>query len=195
MLNSNNVIWVPVHGYEDRYLVSNTGLVKSILCNHGRPKDTLVKAYVRSNTCPYLYVSLWFKDISKTFAVHRLVATAFCENPNNKNVVNHIDGNQLNNNADNLEWVTHSENHKHAYAIGLRSAAEHAKKMIGTKWGKTSKYHNVSWDETRQKWKATLKHKGKMLFQKRFDTEDDAALYVNLKLDELGFTDRPRNII
>lgn len=53
--------------------------------------------------------------------VHRLIALTFCEyGAEERNVVNHIDGNPLNNNAENLEWVTYSENNKHAIRTGLR---------------------------------------------------------------------------
>ena len=47
--------------------------------------------------------------------IHRIVAECFIPNPNNKPCINHKDGNRSNNNVSNLEWVTYSENHKHAY--------------------------------------------------------------------------------
>ena len=60
----------------------------------------------------------------KTFSVHRLVAGAWCENPCDKPFVNHVDGNKSNNSADNLEWVTPSENNNHAVACGMMVNSE-----------------------------------------------------------------------
>ena len=52
--------------------------------------------------------------------IHRFVATAFIPNPNNLPEINHRDGNKMNNSVENLEWVTSSENQKHAYDFGLQ---------------------------------------------------------------------------
>lgn len=181
-------------GFEGRYQVSNHGRVRSILSNHGKYQEKIKAVRRRSSTCDYLYVQLSIKDQPHHEAVHRAVAKAFIPNPENKPMVNHKNGSKLTNNAWNLEWVTCTENHLHAFATGLRNGQHTADRQRGQKYGDSSKYHNVSWDESRGQWKATLKDKGKMVFQKRFHCEIEAAAYVNTMLDALGYSDRPRNI-
>lgn len=193
MLNSIEELWKDMIGFEGRYQVSNHGRIRSILSNHGKYQEKIKATRQRSTTCQYLYAQLSVLDKPHHEAVHRAVAKAFIPNPEGKPMVNHKDGDKLNNNAWNLEWVTCSENHLHAFENGLRDAQHVANRQRGTKVGKTSKYHNVSWDNTREKWKATLKDQGKMIFQKRFDCEYEAAAYVNTMLDRLGYSDRPRN--
>ena len=92
------------------YDVSNTGKVK----RSGSDKDCSVR-----DKKGYLAVDLYRDGRRKTERVHRLVAEAFVPNPDNKPEVNHIDGNRYNNNASNLEWVTHKENVHHAWDNGL----------------------------------------------------------------------------
>lgn len=90
----------------ENYVVFTTGEIYNL---HG------VKIVGKIDKNGYREVTLNGKQCT----VHRIVAEAFIPNPECKKCVNHIDGNKLNNSADNLEWVTHSENIKHAYNTGL----------------------------------------------------------------------------
>ena len=62
-----------------------------------------------TNVDGYKNVNLLNNEGKKTFRVHRLVAQAFIPNPQNKETVNHIDGDKTNNKVDNLEWSTRKE--------------------------------------------------------------------------------------
>ncbi|MDM0045698.1 HNH endonuclease [Variovorax dokdonensis] len=65
---------------------------------------------------------MWQGNKANSRTVHRLVAQTYISNPDNKPVVNHIDANRANPHRDNLEWVTQSENLRHAYRLGTMSA-------------------------------------------------------------------------
>lgn len=117
-------IWKDVQGYEGLYMVSNDGRVKSIT----RYKKELKPSIGSSG---YYYVQLWHDGKCKCRNIHRLVAQAFCENPENKPFVNHLDENKLNNSATNLEWVTHKENCNYGTAIQRRMQhMDYSKRII-----------------------------------------------------------------
>jgi hypothetical protein len=109
-------LWRPINNYEGIYEISNTGKVKSL-------KTGKLRKF--SNSTKYLQVTLCKNGNSEYKWVHRLVAEHFIENTNNYPIVNHKDGNKLNNNVDNLEFCTAAENNKHAGVLNL--------KPIGTK--------------------------------------------------------------
>ena len=79
----------------------------------GKIKNTFI-----SNS-GYERVSLWNKGKNQKFSIHRLVAIKYLDNPNNYKIINHKDGNKLNNNVSNLEWCDVSTNTKHAYKNNL----------------------------------------------------------------------------
>ena len=87
------------------YLVSNTGMVKSIFPN----KEKILKQY--DNGKGYMSVGI---GRSNRKYVHRLVAEAFIDNPENKKTVNHKNGIKNDNRVENLEWNTYKENNMHS---------------------------------------------------------------------------------
>ena len=108
-------VWRDIPKYEDLYQVSSTGNVRSLA---RRATNGKVLA-PQLNNSGYLRVSLSKQSRSKYLYVHHLVATAFWgERPEGMDV-NHIDGNKLNNAADNLEYCTRTENMEHARKLGL----------------------------------------------------------------------------
>ena len=110
-------VWRDIEGYEGLYQVSNLGNIKSLAFgpkNHPnvQPQERLLK--ISKSSTGYMHVQLYKEGISSTKLVHKLVASTFIDNPYNKPEVNHIDSNRTNNNVENLEWVTRTENMRHA---------------------------------------------------------------------------------
>lgn len=109
-------IWKDVVGHEGLYQVSNLGRVKSLPRNGTILTEKIIKPHLLKSG--YLQVELSKNNKMHGYRVHRLVAESFVLNPEQKECVNHIDGDKTNNKVENLEWVTRSENQLHAiYAI------------------------------------------------------------------------------
>ena len=82
-----------------------------IICDDGVIYNTKThKNLYGSKNNGYVHIQLMINEKPKTFALHRLLAEYFIPNPENKDVVHHIDGNQYNNSLDNLMWLTQQEN-------------------------------------------------------------------------------------
>lgn len=87
-------------------------------CGEVRNKNT-TKRLKQSLVGGYLSIGLRINNKTVTSFIHRLVATSFVVCPDETYIVNHKDGNKTNNHVDNLEWVSLSENGKHAYRLNL----------------------------------------------------------------------------
>jgi len=123
-INKEVECWLPVVGYEGLYEVSNLGKIKCLTHtvfkeNHRQKKlvlpEKLLKIYVNTG---YYCTHLQKNKIRKTLKVHRIVCSAYNPKENmDKLVVNHINGNTLDNRNVNLEFVTYQENTNHAYQV------------------------------------------------------------------------------
>lgn len=102
-----------IEGYNNDYFITEDGDVISVK----RGKKILLKK--RVNSRGYYYVNLCKNCKYKSICIHRLVGIYFVENNNGFNVLNHIDGNKLNNRYDNLEWCDQVHNMKEASRMGL----------------------------------------------------------------------------
>ena len=135
--------WKYIKGFEGKYMVSDKGRVKS--CKY-KFVDSLGRKYTnepqiikceyknsrkarKKNASKRVTVGLRKNGKKKQLQVSRLVAEAFIPNPENKETVNHIDGNTKNNTKENLEWMSRKENVQHAYNNNLYPNV--TRRMIG----------------------------------------------------------------
>lgn len=108
-------IWKDVEGWEGIYQVSNMGRVRSMPRMHNcihpyMRKVKILKPRVCGKSREYLSVCFHCGDKIKQYKIHRLVAMAFCPNPNGYNEVNHKNEIKGDNRAENLEWCSRSYN-------------------------------------------------------------------------------------
>lgn len=122
-------IWKDVKGYEGIYQVSDSGSVKRVEHKRYDRNYILKELHLKPSLDKdgYSYVKLRKGGKSAHKLVHRLVAEAFLENPNQYPVINHKDGCKSNNLVDNLEYCTSSYNTRHAFDNGL---IEHYKRKV-----------------------------------------------------------------
>lgn len=141
--------WKDIEGYEGHFQVSSKGRVKSLKRTikkksgmEMRIQERIRKPHFTKDG--YLRIRLVVDSKGENFLVHRLVATAFIENPENKKEVNHINEIKDDNEARNLEWVTREENVEHsAWYLDNMHRANEVKVSVLSPCGKKSSYDSI----------------------------------------------------
>jgi len=112
-----------IPGYGDKYIVQSNGVVYSLYSNKELNQTDNGRGYFNVKLQLPLSETNGIKKY-KTCYIHRLVAQAFIDNPEELPQVNHIDGNKANNSVENLEWCTALQNTQHAIATQLTTLRE-----------------------------------------------------------------------
>ena len=114
--------WKDIKRYEGLYQVSDCGRIKSLdrYVGYKTTGKRLIKGAIKVGTITskgYVKITLFKDGKGTTREIQRIVAETFIDNPCNKEQVNHIDENKLNNNIGNLEWSSPRENTIHAKTV------------------------------------------------------------------------------
>ena len=116
-------IWKDIEGYNGLYQVSSKGRVKSL--NYKKTgKEKLLKSAKKSG---YPFVALYKDGKKKQTLIHRLVASAFIPNTDNKPCIDHINTDRTDNRVENLRWVTYKENMNNPLTIEKKSGENNPK--------------------------------------------------------------------
>ena len=153
-------LFKPIDGY-DNYFVSNFGNVKNNKTNR------ILKHL--NHRQGYKEIHLSKNGKRKIFKIHRLVAIAFLENPDNKPKVDHIDNNPANNNVKNLRWATSSDNSCNR----------------GKQKNNTSGFKGVAFHKPTNKYRAQININGKKKHLGLFKTAENASQVYEAKAKEI----------
>ena len=152
-------VFLPVDGYSN-YFISNFGNIKNSKTNR------IMKPY--NHPQGYKRIIIYENGNIKKIYIHRLVAIAFLENPDNKKVIDHIDNNPANNNVKNLRWATQKDNSCNR----------------GKQKSNTSGFKGVSFNKPLNKYQARININGKLKHIGLFLTPEEASEAYEAKAKE-----------
>lgn len=163
--------WINIPNYVGLYKVSTLGKVKS-LSNKFSKKGKILKFWINQNG--YSTISLSKNGIIKHKKVHQLMAIVFLNHTPDgyKLVVDHKNGDKLNNRRNNIQIVTNREN--------VSTCFKKNKNQF------TSRFVGVSYDKNRAKWQVQIKVNCKSIFLGRFDDEIEASDAYQTALQHLN---------
>lgn len=164
-MQENKELWLPLHvsswpEIADVYSVSSEGRIRREAKAPGATTGNCLKLV--GDKEGYGRVTLAFRGEKKNYLAHRLVAKMFIPNPENHPQINHKNGITNDNRVENMEWVTNSENNKHAVAsLGRKSRGGSWK---GSRLTKADVDEIKAWWKTGDVSKVELAHKWKVSF-------------------------------
>lgn len=172
--------WKDVVGYEGYLEVNDEGQIRSTerTVRHRNDSTMRIKPKIlSSNPDPkgYLKVRTSVNNKKTSIKVHRAVAEAFIDNPENKAQVDHIDGNKTNNSVKNLRWVTNRENYDYSVSNGLR---EGSMKALEDNRDNPIKKEKVAASIRERCSKKTYQYDLNMNFIKEYSSNMEAAIAV-----------------
>lgn len=160
-----------IKGYEGLYFIDTLGNVVSLPKSQGRYIHNKYKILTpRLNKEGYYVVYLNKNHKTTTFLLHRLMAQSFIDNPNNYDVVNHINGIKTDNRLENLEWCLKQYNTQHAFQNNLGNF----KTLSLTKLALWNAKHSYS---------KVILTKDNLKYE--FNNTNDAAKFINTTRDEI----------
>lgn len=146
-------LWRDIPGYEGIYQASNLGNIRTCEgkttysklhgVHHWKQRVLKQRHSKRKGGGMDSRVNLWKDGKPQTWLVSRLVGLAWCPGHDAGMTINHINGNPLDNRAENLEWISRADNIRHGFVTGLNSCAVKTV-LVDTRNGNKTEFYSKS---------------------------------------------------